>query len=208
MRSGTTWVQQAYVKASNTGPGDLFGYSVALSGDGSTLAVGAYLEDSAATGIGGNQTSNAAADAGAVYVFTRSSGAWSQQAYVKASNTGSSDVFGCSVALSGDGSTLAVGAYSEGSSATHLGGNQADDSTLDAGATYVFTRSGAMWSQSGYVKASNTDKGDLFGIAVALSGDGALLAVSARGEDGAAAGVGGDPTDNSVASAGAVYLVE
>ncbi len=60
-RTGTTWRQQAYVKASNTGAGDSFGLSVALSADGSTLAVGARLEDSAATGINGDQTSNAAA---------------------------------------------------------------------------------------------------------------------------------------------------
>jgi hypothetical protein len=47
-RSGATWTQQAYVKASNTDAGDQFGISVALSGDGNTLAVGASLEASAA----------------------------------------------------------------------------------------------------------------------------------------------------------------
>ena len=77
-------------------PTDCFGFSVALSGDGSTLAVGAYREDSAATGIDGNQADNSAADAGAVYVFTRSGTTWTQQAYVKASNTGASDCFGAS----------------------------------------------------------------------------------------------------------------
>src|SRR6185369_603680 len=90
----------AYLKASNTGASDLFGSSVALSADGSTLAVGAYQEASAATGIGGNQTDNSAGSAGAVYVFTRSGTTWSQQAYLKASNTGAGDFFGSSVALS------------------------------------------------------------------------------------------------------------
>ncbi|HEX7840989.1 MAG TPA: FG-GAP repeat protein, partial [Kofleriaceae bacterium] len=68
-RRGTTWSQRSYVKASNTEVRDEFGGSVALSADASTLAVGAHFEDSAATGIGGNQADNAAANSGAVYVF-------------------------------------------------------------------------------------------------------------------------------------------
>jgi hypothetical protein len=67
VRSETTWSQQAYIKALNTGTGDEFGFSVALSGD--TLAVGAVLEASAATGVGGDQDDDTAGDAGAVYVF-------------------------------------------------------------------------------------------------------------------------------------------
>jgi hypothetical protein len=116
----------------------LFGTSVALSGDGNTLAVGAVLEDSSATGIGGNQADDSVFEPGAVYVFARSADAWSQQAYVKASNTGANDKFGTSVALSGDGNTLAVGAYYEESSATGIGGNQADNSAVAAGAVYLY----------------------------------------------------------------------
>jgi hypothetical protein len=59
------------VKASNTGADDGFGWSVALSGDGSTLAAGAPFEDSNVTGVNGNQADNTASFAGAVYVFTR-----------------------------------------------------------------------------------------------------------------------------------------
>src|SRR5438445_357039 len=77
--------QQAYIKASNTGGGDELGMSVALSADGATLAVGAYSEASAATGIDGNQADNSATAAGAVYVYTRTGTIWSQEAYVKAS---------------------------------------------------------------------------------------------------------------------------
>jgi FG-GAP repeat len=205
-RSGTTWSQQAYVKASNTGQSDSFGRSVALSGDGSILAVGAALEYSAATGINGNQTDDSATAAGAVYVFTRTGTMWSQQAYVKASNTGAYDYFGWSVALSDDGSTLAVGATSEDSATIGIDGNQADNSAVDAGAVYVFTRSGVTWSQQAYVKASNTGASNRFGTRVALSGDGATLAVGAQNEDGAATGIGGNQADNSATSAGAVYL--
>ena len=61
--------RDTYVKASNTDAGDRFGDDFALSRDGSTIAVGATFEDSAATGIGGNQTDNSALSAGAVYVL-------------------------------------------------------------------------------------------------------------------------------------------
>jgi hypothetical protein len=130
VRSGTTWTQQAYLKASNTGVGDQFGYSVSLSGN--TLAVGAPFEASAATGVNGNQTDNSASAAGAVYVFAHIGTTWTQQAYLKASNTGADDQFGYSVSLSGD--TLAVGAQCESSAATGVNGNQADNSASAAGA--------------------------------------------------------------------------
>ena len=95
------------MKAANTGAGDVFGVSVSLSADGNTLAVGATGEDSSTTGI--NSTPDElASQSGAVYVFTRSGSAWTQQAYVKAANTGGYDYFGWSVSLSADGNTLAV----------------------------------------------------------------------------------------------------
>jgi hypothetical protein len=205
-RTGTRWSQEAYVKASNTDGGESFGASLALSSDGSTLAVGAYGENSAATGVGGDQSDNNMPGAGAVYVLTRSGTTWSQEAYVKASNTDESDGFGFSVALSGSGSTLAVGALRESSAATGVGGDQADDSTQWAGAAYVFARGDAAWSQEAYVKASNTDAYDNFGVGIALSCDGSTLAVSAPWEAGAATGVNGDQTDDSAGFAGAVYL--
>ncbi|HWO17361.1 MAG TPA: integrin, partial [Kofleriaceae bacterium] len=207
-RSGTTWSQQAYVKASNTGEFDNFGVSVALSLDGATLAVGANGEASAASGVGGNQDDNSAQYAGAVYVFERSGTTWSQQAYVKASNTGVGDYFGQSVALSADDATLVVGAAGESSAANGIGGNQDDNSAQYAGAVYVFERSGTTWSQQAYVKASNTDAGDYFGQSVALSADGTTLTVGASGEDSTARGIGGNQDDNSAERAGAVYVFE
>ena len=100
------WSQQAYLKASNTEAGDNFGYAVAVDGD--TVVVGAVGESSNATGVNGDQTNNSAPAAGAAYVFTRTGGAWSQQAYLKASNTGANDYFGYAVAVDGD--TVVVGA--------------------------------------------------------------------------------------------------
>ena len=100
--------------------------------------MGARDEDSAATGIGGNQADNSAREAGAVYVFTRAGATWSQQAYVKASNTEAVDRFGRCLALSADGNTLTVGARVEDSAATGIGGNQADNSAPNAGAMYLY----------------------------------------------------------------------
>ena len=127
---------------------------MAVSGD--TVVVGAYGEDSSATGVNGNQADNSAADSGAAYVFIRSGTTWSQQAYLKASNTGADDYFGWSVAVSGD--TVVVGAYGEDSNATGVNGNQADNSASDAGAAYVFAE-GFCSQQSGAFSSAATWRG-------------------------------------------------
>jgi len=132
VRSGTSWSQQAYLKASNTDASDQFGWSVAVSGN--TVVVGANVEDSSATGVNGNQGDNSASEAGAAYVFVRSDTSWSQQAYLKASNAAAR--FGESVAVSGD--TVVVGAPWESSNATGVNGNQGDYSAPFSGAAYVF----------------------------------------------------------------------
>ncbi len=205
-RSGGTWAQEAYIKASNTGTGDFFGDSLSLSSDGTVLAVGAISEDSAATGVNGNQSDNSATDSGAVYVFRRSGGTWMQEAYIKASNTDAGDIFGDSLSLSSDGTVLAVSAPREGSAATGIDGNQSDNSAGLGGAVYVFRRSGSTWTQEAYIKASNTDANDLFGATLLLSHDGTMLAVGAPNEDSAATGVDGNQSDNSIADSGAVYI--
>lgn len=155
--SDTLVTQQTYLKASNTGAGDFFSTAVALDGD--TLVVGAPFEDSIATGVNGNQADNSGSGSGAVYVFVRTNGVWTQQAYLKASNAEAGDNFGKNVALSGD--TLAVGAPAEGSALTGVTAGAPNESTtsngaLGSGAVYVFTRTNGVWSQQAYVKASNT----------------------------------------------------
>lgn len=200
VRSGTNWAQQAYLKASNTGAGDLFGYPVAVSGN--TVLVGAQGESSSATGVNGSQSDNSAADSGAAYVFVRSGTNWSQQAYLKASNTGTSDLFGSTVAVSGD--TVVVGAQGEASKATGVNGNQSDNTVTGSGAAYVFVRSGSSWSQQAYLKASNTGEFDYFGSAVAASGN--TVVVGAYGESSKATGVNGNQSDNTATSSGAAYV--
>lgn len=205
-RSAGSWAQQAYLKASNTEAGDQFGWSVALAENGDTLAVGAVLEASSSTGVNGDESDNGATGAGAVYIFTRSAGAWAQQAYLKASNTGLGDHFGYSVALAANGDTLAVGAPLEASSTTGVNGDESDNSATGAGAVYVFTRSAGIWVQQAYLKASNTDTGDIFSVSVALAADGDTLAVGAFREDSNTTGDNGDESDNSATDAGAVYV--
>jgi hypothetical protein len=200
VRSGGVWSQQAYLKASNTGQGDRFGWSVAVSGD--TLVVGAYAENSSATGVDGNQADNSAGNSGAAYVFVRLGGVWSQQAYLKASNSGAGDFFGYSVAVSGN--TVVVGAQFEDSNATGVNGDQANNSSPNVGAAYVFVRSGGVWSQQAYLKASNTQAGDQFGECVAISGD--MVVVGAYYEDSNATGVNGNQANNSASGSGAAYV--
>jgi hypothetical protein len=198
VRRGTTWTQQAYVKASNTG--GRFGYSVAVAGD--TIAIGAPTERSNATGVNGNQADKSLFAAGAAYVFVRTNQVWSQQAYLKESNTDASDELGSSIALSValSGNTLAVGAIGEASG----GGDPADNSVPGSGAVYVFTRDTVTWTQQALLKASNRDPGDQLGYSVAISGD--ALVAGAIGEASSATGVNGDQNDNSALIAGAAYV--
>jgi hypothetical protein len=190
-RSEGGWRQQAYLKASNPERYDYFGASVAIWGD--TLIVGASGEDSSASGGEGD---NSAEDAGAAYVFTRSGNVWHQQAYLKASNAEAEDRFGSSVSISND--TLVVGAYSEDGSVT---GGEGDNSDRYAGAAYVFTRNGGVWTQQTYLKASNAEEADYFGASVAILND--TLVVGAYGEDSSTCGGEGD---NSGTNTGAAYV--
>jgi len=200
VRSGTTWTQQAHLQASNAGTGDNFGTFVAVSGD--TVVVGAPFEASNATGVNGNGANNSANGAGAAYVFVRSGTTWTQQAYLKASNTDAGDRFGWTVAVSGD--TLVVGAPYEDSTATGVDGDETTNAAGQAGAAYVFVRSGTTWAQQAYLKASNAQAADYFGYAVSVSGD--TIVVGAVDEASAATGVDGNQANNSVAGSGAAYV--
>lgn len=149
VRSGSTWTQQAKLTASDAGAGDQFGFSVSIDGD--TALIGADHEDH----TGG-------ADAGAAYVFVRMDGVWSQQARLTAPDAAAADLFGWSVALSGD--TAVIGARQD----THAGGNQ-------AGSAYVFTRCSTVWSQQQKLTALDAALDDEFGWSVAISGNTAVI---------------------------------
>src|SRR5262245_18545573 len=123
----------AYVKASNPKADAKLGFGSALTGqtlvmsrDGNTMAVSAPDENSAAKGVNGNQTDESAGGAGAVYIFTRGDAGkpWTQQAYLKASNTDPYDSFGFALALSANGNTVAVTATREDSKPRGINGNK------------------------------------------------------------------------------------
>src|SRR5436190_5033727 len=172
-RDAKGWKQQAYLKASNAAASAQFGNALSLSADGNLLAVGSAAEGSSATGVNGNQSDRSMPGAGAVYVFARAGTTWSQQAYVKPSNTGGPDLgyqFGFAVSLSGDGSTLAVSETSDPSNATGINGDQKNTGAEDSGAVFIFSHSGDTWLQQAYVKAGTTTPGLLFGYSVGLNG--------------------------------------
>ncbi|MES2823750.1 MAG: hypothetical protein V4732_09120 [Pseudomonadota bacterium] len=188
-----------YIKASNAQTDDWFGWSIAISGDGNTLAVGAPAENSKSIGVNGEQNNEDSPNSGAVYIFIKNeAGVWQQEAYLKASNTEqpnegtdltflSNDRFGYQVALSTDGNTLAVSALLEDSPSTGINCSQDDfedtingvrrHASFDTGAVYIFKRAETVWTQNTYVKAMDLAPGAQFGLALAISGDGKTLAV-------------------------------
>ena len=199
IRTAGVWSQQAYLKPAAVGPGgqagDHFGLSVAISGD--TVVVGAPEEDSASIGVN-SVPLEGATNSGAAYVFIRSGGGWSQQAYLKppvvgTTRAGAGYEFGWSVAISGD--TLAVGAYDEASSSTGINSSP-NDSAPGAGAAYVFARTGAVWSQQAYLKpvaVGTTQANDHFGASIALNGD--TVVVGAYLEDSSSTGINSTPNE-------------
>jgi hypothetical protein len=152
-RSGSTWTQQAQLTAADGALNDLFGFSVAISGD--TAIVGAFVND-----VGAN------ANQGSAYVFTRSGSTWTQQAQLTATDGAAEDNFGFSVAISGD--TAVVGAPLD-----DLGANG------DQGSAWVFSRVGSAWiGPDLQAIASDGAAGDRFGTSVAISGDTAIVGAS------------------------------
>ena len=168
-RSGSTWTQESKLTANDKAIYDYFGQAVSINSDGSRIAVGARGADPGGT-----------ADAGAVYIFTRSGTTWTQEAKVFANDKANYDYFGESVAINSDGTRIAVGAvYSD------PGG------TSDAGAVYIFSRSGSTWTQEAKVVANDKANSDYFGNSVAINSDGSRIAVGAYYADPGGVGTAG-----------------
>ena len=124
---------------------------------------------------------------------------------MKSFNIGPTDLFGIRLALSADGRVLAAGAPGQTGGGRGFNANGRLHRT-EMGAVYVFRRAAGKWSQAAYVKAPNSDEYDQFGSGVALSGNGAVLAAAANGEDGGSRGIGGNQNDNSVRDSGAIFI--
>jgi hypothetical protein len=148
-------VQQEVLADVNGAAKDWFGYSMAISKDGNTLAIGAVYAD--VSGI---------ADQGNVLVFARSGGAWKLQKRLIGEAGVAGDIFGVSVALSADGDTVAIGAAGDDV------GNVADQ-----GSATVFVRSGTDWSLQQVLTVAGGDAKANYGSSLSLSSDGNTLAV-------------------------------
>lgn len=172
------WMQVAYLKASNSGAGDRFGASVAVSGD--LIAVGAWGESSAAVGVDGDQSDDSLPESGAVYLFERDSAGWKQVAYIKPTVSAAGNRFGSSVSLWGD--MLVVGAPREDGASSGVDGDPSNCCISDSGAVYGFDPIGGGWLQTAYIKSPNPAPGNFFGHSVVTSEF--MLAVGAPSSDG------------------------
>lgn len=149
VRSESIWTQEAKLTASDAATLDLFGHSIAVTGD--TAIVGVHNDDNA-----GGQ------DAGSAYVFIRSNNVWTQQAKLTATDPGVGEYFGMSVALWGE--LAIIGARNDSHSGVPV-----------AGSAYVFLRSGSNWVQQAKLTTSDPMDNDQFGNSVAALGDTALV---------------------------------
>lgn len=155
---GNTWMQEAILAAENGRDGDFFGQSVAIFND--TAVVGALFTD---PDLGNGRITNA----GAAYVFTPRGGTWRQQARLLPEDASSFSYFGQAVAIYGN--KIAVGAN-----------GRAQAGYKDAGATYLFTRTGREWDQQTFIVPDSISDDDNFGNAVAISGDRVLVGANGR----------------------------
>jgi len=210
LRDGDSWSLDTYLKSTNTRQDQRFGTRVALRGD--TIAVTAPNDASASTVVNGDQFLAGGMYGGAVYTYVLHGKKWWSEAYIKPPNYHADLDFGRALAL-GDG-ILVVGASGDRSRSRYVDGDEFDavgatwyHSNLDNsisfhGAAYVFERDSTVgWQKTAYLKASNSDGQDGFGMSVSLLGD--YLAVGAPGANGADAD---SPDDDATQASGAAYL--
>lgn len=151
-RSGTIWTRTAKLFGSDTTAGDQFGFSVSLDATATTAVVGSRFN-------GGT---------GAAYVFTGSGGTWTEAAKIVSADAASSDQFGRGVAI--DGSTLAISAPFD------------DDLGSASGSVYIYTGSGASWTQTAKLTATDGSAGDWLGLRLDAEG-GRVIATAYRNDD-------------------------
>ena len=182
-RTGTTWVLQTKAVAADRSREAHFGVSVALDGD--NAIIGADYDDNDVTGRGYSE------NAGSAYIFKRNGTTWVQESKIVSSDRARIDFFGHSVSISGNYAIVGAG----GQKLDASGAN----SLFDAGAAYIFKRTGNTWMQDKKVAAPDRDTPDQFGFAVAMNGDYALVGAHLENEDVANA--------NTLNDAGSVYFV-
>jgi hypothetical protein len=156
-RVGGEWREETKLTASDGEFDDRFGFSVGVSGDGTTAVIGAS-EDEDPNGE----------RAGSAYVFQRNGGEWSEQTKLTASDGDSRDYFGVSVGVSSDGTTAVIGAPRD-----------EDPNGERAGSAYVFRREGGEWREETKLAPEDGESGFLFGSMVGVGGDGMTAFIDA-----------------------------
>jgi len=156
-RNGVNWAQESKLVASDKAANDTFGYSVSISGDGSRVAIGSPNCDIENAGC-----------AGAVYVFSHDNVTWVQEAKLTANDGNAYDNFGWSVSMSSDGARVAIGVRCS---------SPAD--VVKAGAAYIFSWDGTMWSHKSKLVAGDKSINDFFGHSIAISSNGARVVIGA-----------------------------
>ena len=166
---GSAWTLQQNIEDPAAYTGNLFGNSVSISGDGTTILVGAHR-----TGwyyVGDDIRGGSATRRGCAHVYVWDGNSWVLQTSLTASVGAHYDNFGVATALSHDGNTAAIGA-----SGAEISGYSAD-----RGAAYVFVRNGSTWTEQEKLNGTGTHTiGEHFGISTALSNDGNTLVVGAE----------------------------
>ena len=157
LRTNTTWTQEAKLLASDRAANDNFGYSVAITSDGSRVVVGAHYSDPSGT-----------TNAGAAYIFLRTDTTWTQEAKLTAPDKKAYIFFGNSVSISSDGARVVIGADCD-----------SPGDIIQAGAVYIFDRIGTTWSFKSKLVAIDKDVSDFFGRSVAISSDGYRVVIGA-----------------------------
>ena len=186
VRSGGAWTRQAELTPTDLTTNAGFGAALALSADGSTALIGDTGLKTVAECVAGGGCSSASGLPSAVWVFTRSGTAWTQQgpALSPPSARGVSG-FGASVALSADGNTALVGARL----AAHTG------------AAWIFTRAGSIWKRQGTKLTPSDESGrGGFGSSVALSWDGSTALIGGPSD------TPGTDADGNATNVGAAWV--
>jgi hypothetical protein len=157
---GENWNEQTRLLADDTGYyWEEFGFDVAISADSNTVLIGA------------NKANDNGFKSGAAYVFRYDGSDWIQQAKLLASDGVELATFGNSVAISGDGNTVFIGAPGK------------DTTGYTAGSVYVFEFDSGQWLEKQKLIASDAAHGDHFGHSLAFSDE--TLVIGAYGDDGA-----------------------
>lgn len=162
----SSWTKEAKLTGEAEYMADAFGWSVGISGDGSTAVIGDTMDQ------GSSETSEVINPVGEAYVFSRTGTSWTRETKFSPNTVDPNEVgvmFGGSVAVSNHGATVIVGA------------RRGDDATGNrTGAAYVYSNTGGSWTEEATLVSTDRETDDYFGESVALSSDGSTAIIGAR----------------------------